>query len=129
MQSVLTPRILFLFFKPSTPCPHSFVVGCWFLECSFSGVISAGCRLLQGVFCGYVSSKCVNVIIVAGWLLLGMTRQGTPALCCGFALHLFGFFYEDDCPVPETHSIAAPPRSSSFRGAAAKYQLLCLGWL
>lgn len=72
MQSALTPSTLFLFFKPSTPCPHSFVVGYWFLECSFSGVISAGCRSLQGVFCGCVSSKWVNVIFGAGWLELGM---------------------------------------------------------
>lgn len=72
MQSVLTPSTSFLFFKPSTPCPHSFVVGYWFLECSFSGVISAGCRSLQGVFCGCVSSKWVNVVFGAAWLELGM---------------------------------------------------------
>lgn len=75
MQSVLTPSTSFLFFKPSTPCPHSFVVGYWFLECSFSGVISAGCRSLQGVFCGCVSSKWVNVIFGAGWLELGMAAS------------------------------------------------------
>lgn len=72
MQSVLTPSTSFLFFKPSTPCPHSFVVGYWFLECSFSGVIRAGCRSLQGVFCGCVSSEWVNVIFGVGWLELGM---------------------------------------------------------
>lgn len=147
MQSVLTPSTSFLFFKPSTPCPHSFVVGYWFLECSFSGVIRAGCRSLQGVFCGCVSSKWVNVIFGAGWLELGMATYTedissvlwlclTP-LCDNFSsLQLFLsylLFYGSDafmlqCPVPATLSIAAPRASSFSWRVAAKDELLCLGW-
>lgn len=34
-------------------------------------------------------ARVLNVIIIAGWLELGMTEyiQRTSALCCGFALH------------------------------------------
>lgn len=140
MQSVLTPSTSVLFFKPSTPCPHSFVVGYWFLECSFSGVISAGCRSLQGVFCGCVSSKWVNVIFGAAWLELGMAAYTedissvlwlclTP-LCDNFSsLELFlSYLLWRQCPVPATLSIAAPTASSSSWRAAEKDELLCLGW-
>lgn len=138
MQSVLTPSTSFLFFKPSTPCPHSFVVGYWFLECSFSGVISAGCRSLQGVFCGCVCSKWVNVIFGAGWLELGMAAYTenissvlwlclTPFVIISPVSNYFYpicvFMKAVPCSCNTQHFCS----SSSWR-AAEKDELLCLEW-